>query len=49
MVDIATGLYQGVVQEDFVDPIEYQHSMGAALAARNAVSTLYHKILFIFN
>jgi hypothetical protein len=38
MVDIATGLYQGVVQEDFVDPIEYQHSMGAALAARNAVS-----------
>ncbi len=34
MVDIATGLYQGVVQEDFVDPIEYQHSMGAAYAAR---------------
>jgi hypothetical protein len=37
MVDIATGLYQGVIQEDFVDPIEYQHSMGAALAARQAL------------
>jgi len=35
MVDIATGLYQGVIQADFVDPIEYQHSMGAALAARS--------------
>jgi len=34
MVDIATGLYQGVVQADFVDPIEYQHSMGAARAAQ---------------
>jgi hypothetical protein len=38
MVDIATGLYQGVVQEDFVDPIEYQHSMGAAYAARASLS-----------
>lgn len=38
MVDIATGLYQGVVQDDFVDPIEYQHSMGAALAARDALN-----------
>lgn len=37
MVDIATGLYQHVQQEDFVDPIEYQHSMGAALAARDAL------------
>jgi hypothetical protein len=37
MVDIATGLYQGVVQEDFVDPIEYQHAMGAALGARDAL------------
>ncbi len=37
MVDIATGLYQGVVQADFVDPIEYQHSMGAAYAARDAL------------
>lgn len=34
MIDIATGLYQLVVQEDFVDPIEYQHSMGAAMSAR---------------
>lgn len=39
MVDIATGLYQGVVQADFVDPIEYQHSMGAAYAARDALTT----------
>jgi hypothetical protein len=38
MVDIATGLYQNVVQADFVDPIEYQHSMGAAFAARDALS-----------
>lgn len=35
MVDISTGLYSLVVQEDFVDPIEYQHSLGAALAARD--------------
>jgi hypothetical protein len=35
MVDIATGLYSGVVQADFVDPIEYQHSLGAALAAQD--------------
>jgi hypothetical protein len=27
-----------VVQEDFVDPIEYQHSMGAAQAARASLS-----------
>lgn len=38
MVDIATGLYQGVVQPDFVDPIEYRHSYGAALAARDALT-----------
>lgn len=37
MVDIATGLYQSVIQADFVDPIEYQHSMGAALAAESAL------------
>lgn len=37
MVDIAAGLYQHVVQSDFVDPIEYQHSLGAALAARDAL------------
>jgi len=38
MVDIATGLYQQVIQTDFVDPIEYQHSMGAALAAQSALA-----------
>jgi len=38
MVDIATGLYQSVNQNDLVDPIEYQHSMGAALAARDALT-----------
>lgn len=37
MVGIATGLYGHVVQADFVDPIEYQHSLGAALAAREAL------------
>lgn len=38
MVDIATGLYQSVNQADFVDPIEYQHSMGAAKAAQASLS-----------
>lgn len=38
MIDISTGLYQSVNQGDFVDPIEYQHSMGAALAAQSALS-----------
>jgi hypothetical protein len=37
MTDIATGLYQQVNQADYVDAIEYQHSMGAALAARAAL------------
>lgn len=35
LVDISAGLYQHVIQADFVDPIEYQHSMGAALAAQS--------------
>lgn len=38
MIDISTGLYQNVVQPDFVDPIEYRHSLGAALAARDALA-----------
>jgi hypothetical protein len=38
MVDVATGLYQSVNQNDLVDPIEYQHSMGAALAAQDALT-----------
>lgn len=37
MLDISAGLYQHVIQADFVDPIEYQHSLGAALAARDAL------------
>lgn len=37
MIDLSTGLYSGVIQTDFVDPIEYQHSLGAALAARDAL------------
>jgi hypothetical protein len=37
LVDVSTGLYQHVVQPDFVDPIEYQHSLGAALSARDAL------------
>jgi hypothetical protein len=37
MVDLSTGLYQNVIQPDFVDPIEYQHSLGAALSARDAL------------
>ena len=38
MVDLATGLYQHVNQDGAVDPIEYQHSLGAALAAQQALS-----------
>ncbi len=38
MADIATGLYQNVVQPDVVDPVEYQHSMGAARAAQSALA-----------
>jgi len=35
MVDIATGVYQGVVQGGTVDPLEYQHSYGAILSAQD--------------
>jgi hypothetical protein len=37
MVDISTGLYQHVLIDGVADPIEYQHSMGAALAAQQAL------------
>jgi hypothetical protein len=37
MVDLSTGLYQNVLIEGVADPIEYQHSMGAALAAQQAI------------
>jgi len=36
MLRIANGLYSGVVTPAGVDPVEYQHSLGAALAARDA-------------
>lgn len=36
MTDIAGGLYQVVNVDGAVDPIEYQHSLGAALAAQDA-------------
>lgn len=38
MVDIAAGLYRNVEQDGVVDSIEYQHSYGAALAARDALA-----------
>lgn len=37
MVDISAGLYQNVLIDGVADPIEYQHSMGAALAAQQAL------------
>jgi hypothetical protein len=37
MVDISTGLYQHVLVDGVADPIEYQHSLGAALAAQQAL------------
>jgi hypothetical protein len=36
MLRIAQGLYSGVVKDGAVDPIEYQHALGAALAAQDA-------------
>lgn len=36
MLRITNGLYSGVVTAGGVDPIEYQHSLGAALSARDA-------------
>jgi hypothetical protein len=38
LVDIAAGLYKGAVQADSTDPIDYQHSLGAALAAQEIVA-----------
>lgn len=37
MIDLSTGLYQSVLVDGVADPIEYQHSMGAALAAQQAI------------
>ncbi|MGD9967780.1 MAG: hypothetical protein AB7T59_14765 [Hyphomonadaceae bacterium] len=37
MVDISTGLYQHVLADGAADPVEYQHSLGAALAAQQAL------------
>lgn len=34
MTDLATGLYRETIVDGGVDPIEYQHSRGAALSAR---------------
>lgn len=37
MIDLSTGLYQQAVAGGVTDPTEYQHSMGAALAAQQAL------------
>jgi hypothetical protein len=37
MIDLSTGLYQHVITDGGADPTEYQHSMGAALAAQQAL------------
>lgn len=39
MLQIAGGLYKGVVTPDGVDPTEYQHSYGAILSAQQALQT----------
>lgn len=41
MLAIAEGLYSGVMTADGVDPIEYQHSFGAALSAQAAFKAAY--------
>ncbi len=38
MVDLSAGLYSHVIQADFNDPIEYQHALGAALSAKDALT-----------
>ena len=38
LVSISSGLYQNVLHEGAVDPIEYQHSLGAALSARDTLA-----------
>ncbi|HEX6860945.1 MAG TPA: hypothetical protein VF138_12200 [Caulobacteraceae bacterium] len=38
LTDISGGLYQGVIADGAVDPIEYQHAYGAALAAQQAAA-----------
>lgn len=37
MIDLSTGLYQQAVADGATDPTEYRHSMGAALAAQQAL------------
>jgi hypothetical protein len=36
LISVAEGIYRGVVVDGVVDPIEYQHSLGAILAAQSA-------------
>lgn len=38
LVSISAGLYQGVIVDGGVDPIEYQHALGAALAAQQVAA-----------
>lgn len=38
LVSISSGLYQNVLHEGAVDTIEYQHSLGAALSARDLLA-----------
>jgi hypothetical protein len=38
LVGVADGLYKGVVKDGSVDPIEYQHALGAVLAAQSVAA-----------
>ena len=38
LVEISSGLYKGVVADGGIDPIEYQHALGAALSAKAALA-----------
>src|SRR5262249_12134367 len=38
MLDLSSWLYRNVQQGSYADPIEYQHALGAALAARDALN-----------
>jgi hypothetical protein len=45
MVDIAAGLYSGVNVDGAVDPVEYQHSLGAALSAQQVAESTSDEVV----
>lgn len=44
LVDLAAALYRNAAQPEAFDPLEYQHSLGAALSARDALTAGAHNL-----